>query len=103
MSIRDKLPYTWCNFFSNPIFLAIVNVSCSAAIKEIQRCANIVGVNVPHRTVRDTNIGPFEIPADTLVIGQIHNVLANSPVFEDTEQFRPERFLLEDGVTPNKV
>ncbi|KAL6729605.1 hypothetical protein Aduo_000648 [Ancylostoma duodenale] len=84
MSIRDKLPYT------------------CAAIKEIQRCANIVGVNVPHRTVRDTNIGPFEIPADTLVIGQIHNVLANSPVFEDTEQFRPERFLLEDGVTPNK-
>ncbi|EYC25740.1 hypothetical protein Y032_0011g1362 [Ancylostoma ceylanicum] len=84
MSIKDKLPYT------------------CAAIKEIQRCANIVGTNVPHRTLRDTSIGHFKIPADTLVIGQIHNVLANSPVFKDSEEFRPERFLMEDGVTPNK-
>ncbi|KAL6729603.1 hypothetical protein Aduo_000646 [Ancylostoma duodenale] len=84
MSIKDKLPYT------------------CAAIKEIQRCANIIGVNAPHRTVRDTSIGPFKIPADTLVLGQIHNVLANSPVFKDSKQFLPERFLMDDGVTPNK-
>ncbi|EYC25739.1 hypothetical protein Y032_0011g1361 [Ancylostoma ceylanicum] len=84
MSIRNKLPYT------------------CAAIQEIQRCANIIAFNVPHRTVRDTSIGAFNIPADTLVIGQIHNILANSHVFKDSEQFRPERFLMEDGVTPNK-
>ncbi|EYC21512.1 hypothetical protein Y032_0019g3869 [Ancylostoma ceylanicum] len=84
MSIKGKLPYT------------------CAAIKEIQRCANIIGVNVPHRTVRDTSIGPFEIPADTLILGQIHNVLANSPVFKENKRFHPERFLMEDGVTPNK-
>ncbi|EPB77228.1 hypothetical protein ANCCEY_03678 [Ancylostoma ceylanicum] len=92
MSIKGKLPYTWCGNF-----LMIV-----AAIKEIQRCANIIGVNVPHRTVRDTSIGPFEIPADTLILGQIHNVLANSPVFKENKRFHPERFLMEDGVTPNK-
>ncbi|KAL6729604.1 hypothetical protein Aduo_000647 [Ancylostoma duodenale] len=84
MSIKDKLPYT------------------CAAIKEIQRCANIIGVNVAHRTLRDTSIGPYKIPADTIVLGQIHNVLANSPVFKDSKQFRPERFLMNDGVTPNK-
>ncbi|KIH55460.1 hypothetical protein ANCDUO_14382 [Ancylostoma duodenale] len=80
----------------------VTNVYCSAAIKEIQRCANIIGVNVAHRTVRDTSIGPYKIPADTIVLGQIHNVLANSPVFKDSKQFRPERFLMNDGVTPNK-
>ncbi|RCN53150.1 unspecific monooxygenase [Ancylostoma caninum] len=84
MSIKNELPYT------------------CAAIQEIQRCANIIGFNVPHRTVRDTSVGLFKIPADTLVIGQIHNILANSPVFKDSKQFRPERFLMEDGVTPNK-
>ncbi|KIH60891.1 hypothetical protein ANCDUO_08844 [Ancylostoma duodenale] len=80
----------------------ILSVIGTDAIQEIQRCANIIGFNVPHRTVRDTSVGPFKIPADTLVIGQIHNILANSPVFKDSKQFRPERFLMEDGVTPNK-
>ncbi|KAK5977222.1 Unspecific monooxygenase [Trichostrongylus colubriformis] len=83
-SIRPKLPYT------------------NAVIQELQRCANIVPVNASHRTVRDTSVGPVKIPADTLVIGDIHNILAHSPVFEDAHEFRPERFLMEDGVTPNK-
>ncbi|KAK6033835.1 unspecific monooxygenase [Cooperia oncophora] len=74
----------------------------NAAIQEIQRCANIIPVNVTHRTVRDTSVGSTRIPADTLVIGDIHHILAHSPVFEASHEFRPERFLLEDGVTPNK-
>uniref|UniRef100_A0A7I4XZD3 Unspecific monooxygenase n=1 Tax=Haemonchus contortus TaxID=6289 RepID=A0A7I4XZD3_HAECO len=83
-SDRQKLPYT------------------NAAIQELQRWANIVSMNVVHRTVRDTSVRGVKIPADTHVLGEIHQILAHSPVFKDGHQFRPERFLMEDGVTPNK-
>uniref|UniRef100_A0A7I4XZB8 Cytochrome P450 n=1 Tax=Haemonchus contortus TaxID=6289 RepID=A0A7I4XZB8_HAECO len=56
-SDRQKMPYT------------------NASIQELQRWANILPMNVVHRTVRDTS---------------------------DGHKFRPERFLMEDGVTPNK-
>uniref|UniRef100_A0A7I4XXB2 Cytochrome n=1 Tax=Haemonchus contortus TaxID=6289 RepID=A0A7I4XXB2_HAECO len=84
MSLKQKLPYT------------------NAAVLELQRFANIIAINAVHRTVKDTFIGSDPIPADTLVVGQIHNVMANSPVFTAPEKFLPERFLMDDGVTPNK-
>ncbi|PIO66878.1 hypothetical protein TELCIR_11394, partial [Teladorsagia circumcincta] len=79
------------------------NPNLNAVIQELQRCANIVPINVTHRTVRDTSVGSVRIPEDTLIIGDIHYIMANSPVFEDAQKFRPERFLMEDGVTPNKI
>ncbi|VDO79663.1 unnamed protein product [Haemonchus placei] len=83
-SDRQKMPYT------------------NATIQEIQRWANILPMNVVHRTVRDTSVKGVKIPADTHVLGEIHQILAHSPVFKDGHEFRPERFLMEDGVTPNK-
>ncbi|WKY12628.1 hypothetical protein Q1695_003880 [Nippostrongylus brasiliensis] len=73
-----------------------------AAIMELQRFANIIPANAVHRTVRDTSVGEYRIPADTLVLGAIHQVLAHSPVYKDGHEFRPERFLMEDGITANK-
>uniref|UniRef100_A0A7I4XXC2 Cytochrome n=1 Tax=Haemonchus contortus TaxID=6289 RepID=A0A7I4XXC2_HAECO len=84
MSLKQKLPYT------------------NAAVLELQRFANIIAINGIHRTVKDTFIGSVPVPADTLVLGQIHNVMANSPVYPAPEKFMPERFLMDDGVTPNK-
>ncbi|VDM73756.1 unnamed protein product [Strongylus vulgaris] len=83
-NFRNQMPYTM------------------AAIHEIQRCANIVPLNVNHRTVKDTSVGSIPIPANTFVIGHIQHVMAHSPVFKDPKQFRPERFLLDDGITTNK-
>ncbi|KAK5984833.1 hypothetical protein GCK32_001910 [Trichostrongylus colubriformis] len=83
-SHRPKMPYT------------------NAAIQELQRRANILPLNVVHRTVRDTSVKGVEIPADTHVLGEIHQIMAHSPVFKDGHEFRPERFLMEDGITPNK-
>ncbi|PIO63445.1 unspecific monooxygenase, partial [Teladorsagia circumcincta] len=84
MSLKQRLPYT------------------NAAVLELQRFANIVAVNAAHRTMRDTSVGSVPIPADTLVFGQISNVMAHSPVFKNPEKFQPERFLMSDGATPNK-
>ncbi|KHJ89647.1 hypothetical protein OESDEN_10523 [Oesophagostomum dentatum] len=75
----------------------------NAAIHEIQRCANIVPLNVNHKTTKDTSVGSHPIPANTFIIGHIQHVMARSPVYKDSKEFRPERFLMADGVTPNKV
>ncbi|WKY12626.1 hypothetical protein Q1695_003878 [Nippostrongylus brasiliensis] len=83
-SYKPKMPYT------------------CAAINEIQRFANIVPTNAIHRTTKDTSVREFKIPADTLVFGDVHQVLEHSPAYKDGHEFRPERFLMDDGVTPNK-
>ncbi|VDP38557.1 unnamed protein product [Heligmosomoides polygyrus] len=84
MSVRQRLPYT-----------------CAAAL-ELQRFANIIAINVPHRTVRGTCIGSVSIPADTMVLGSLYSVMTNEDVYKDSDKFIPERFLMDDGVTPNK-
>ncbi|KHJ91268.1 hypothetical protein OESDEN_08873 [Oesophagostomum dentatum] len=76
--------------------------SYRAAIQEIQRCASIIAINAVHRTLKDTSVGSVQIPADTLVIGQVYHIMRNPSVFKESEEFRPERFLMEDGVTPKK-
>ncbi|WKY12631.1 hypothetical protein Q1695_003882 [Nippostrongylus brasiliensis] len=83
-SYRSMMPYT------------------NAAINELQRRANIVQQNATHRTVKETSVGGFKIPADTLVLGDIHHVLGYSPIYKDAHEFRPERFLMDDGITANK-
>ncbi|PIO63827.1 unspecific monooxygenase, partial [Teladorsagia circumcincta] len=82
--MRTRMPYT------------------NAAIQEIQRLANIISVNVTHRTIRDTSVGNVRIPADTLIIADIHHNTAHLPVSNHGHEFHPERFLMEDGITPNK-
>lgn len=43
------------------------------------------------------------IPKGTWVNGDIHYLLANDTLFVDPEEFRPERYLHEDGVILRKV
>ncbi|KHJ87323.1 unspecific monooxygenase [Oesophagostomum dentatum] len=83
-SLRTQMPYT------------------SAAIQEIQRRANIIPLNVLHKTIRDTSVGSVKVPGNTFVIGHIQHVMAHSPVYKEGKEFRPERFLMDDGVTANK-
>lgn len=89
----------------------------SCKFRAFQRHANIIPLNVFHKTTTDTHIGDHPIPAGTLVIGQvssirysrifpnfqIHQVHITDPVYSNPEEFRPERFLLKDMKTPNKV
>ncbi|GMT21905.1 hypothetical protein PFISCL1PPCAC_13202, partial [Pristionchus fissidentatus] len=73
-----------------------------ACVLEAQRRANILSVNVQRVAVRDVEIRGQTIPKDTWVNGDIHYLLANDPLFEDPEDFRPERYLTEDGKTLKK-
>ncbi|GMS87026.1 hypothetical protein PENTCL1PPCAC_9201, partial [Pristionchus entomophagus] len=84
MSDRSRLPYTY------------------AAVAELQRVANISPLNLIHRTLKESSVDGHSIPADTLIMPQIYNVMKKGEVFEDPDDFKPERFLMEDGKTPNK-
>lgn len=43
------------------------------------------------------------IPEGTIVNADIHYVMAHDPVFEHPHEFRPERYLTDDGKTLKKV
>lgn len=45
----------------------------------------------------------YRIPARTLINGDLYRVHANDPLFDNPSEFRPERYLNEDGKTINKV
>ncbi|GMS92201.1 hypothetical protein PENTCL1PPCAC_14376, partial [Pristionchus entomophagus] len=84
MNDRMKLPYTY------------------AAVSEVQRMANILPLNLVHRTVNDTTVDGHSIPGDTLLMPQIYNVMKRGEIFEEAAKCKPERFLMEDGKTPNR-
>ncbi|VDM24678.1 unnamed protein product [Toxocara canis] len=76
---------------------------CTVAVVEIQRRANVLPQNVMHRTVKQTMVSGHCIPANTLVLPQISSVLSDSSLFENPDEFKPERFLQDDGKTPHKA
>ncbi|GMS92813.1 hypothetical protein PENTCL1PPCAC_14988, partial [Pristionchus entomophagus] len=73
-----------------------------ACVLELQRFANIVGTNVQRLSTRDTEIRGHKIPKNTWVNGDIHYLMANDPVFVDPQEFRPERYIAEDGKSLRK-
>ncbi|GMR50295.1 hypothetical protein PMAYCL1PPCAC_20490, partial [Pristionchus mayeri] len=73
-----------------------------ACVLEIQRRANILQINIPRVAARDVTVGGHTIPAGAWVNGDIHYLMANDPLFENPDEFRPERYLHEDGKTLRK-
>uniref|UniRef100_A0A915PIV8 Cytochrome P450 n=1 Tax=Setaria digitata TaxID=48799 RepID=A0A915PIV8_9BILA len=70
-----------------------------ATIHEIQRVANILPINLLRTVAKDVIMGKYYYPAGTLCIPQI-SIAMNDPInFEKPKEFRPERFLEDDGFT----
>ncbi|KAF8357844.1 hypothetical protein PRIPAC_92839 [Pristionchus pacificus] len=74
----------------------------AALVHEIQRRANILSINVLRETQEETEVMGYRIPARTLINGDLYRVHANDPLFDNPSEFRPERYLNEDGKTINK-
>lgn len=83
MSDKLELPYT------------------SATLHEIQRFA-VISTAVPHLSTAEQTVSGKTIPANTIVFPQFYSVLKHDPLFVGTDEFRPERFLKEDGKTFRK-
>uniref|UniRef100_A0A1I7RZT0 Cytochrome P450 n=2 Tax=Bursaphelenchus xylophilus TaxID=6326 RepID=A0A1I7RZT0_BURXY len=68
-----------------------------AFLTESQRMANIIPVNIPRATTEDVNVEGYNLKKGTLVIAQIATIMRDPKHFPSPLEFRPERFINENG------
>lgn len=68
-----------------------------ATITETQRLSSALPLLVPRKTTVDTNLQGYFIPKDTFVFPNAWSLHHNPDIWEDPEDFKPERFLDKDG------
>lgn len=69
-----------------------------ATILEVLRRANVIALGNAHATTCDVELAGFRIPADTHVISNLWAIHMDPDLWEDPEEFRPERFLVNGRV-----
>ncbi|XP_030371694.1 probable cytochrome P450 304a1 [Scaptodrosophila lebanonensis] len=68
-----------------------------ATIRECLRIETLVPSDVPHKALADTELLGYRIPKDTIVIPSLYAYHSDERIWSDPQQFRPERFLDEEG------
>uniref|UniRef100_A0A4W3IVZ0 Cytochrome P450, family 2, subfamily K, polypeptide 8 n=1 Tax=Callorhinchus milii TaxID=7868 RepID=A0A4W3IVZ0_CALMI len=68
-----------------------------AVLHEIQRFANIIPMNIPHATTKDTHLRGYFIPKGTQVIPLLASVLYDKSQWEKPNEFNPSHFLDAEG------
>ncbi|KAJ7993458.1 hypothetical protein DPEC_G00272640 [Dallia pectoralis] len=79
MEDRDRMPYT------------------DAVIHEIQRMGNITPLNFTRLATKDTWVGGYIIPKNTMVLGTLQSVLFDETQWETPYTFNPGHFLDQEG------
>uniref|UniRef100_UPI00000E778A cytochrome P450, family 2, subfamily d, polypeptide 13 n=1 Tax=Mus musculus TaxID=10090 RepID=UPI00000E778A len=69
----------------------------NAVIHEVQRFADIVPMNLPHKTSHDIEVQGFLIPKGTTLIPNLSSTLKDETVWEKPLRFHPEHFLDAQG------
>ncbi|EFN79541.1 Probable cytochrome P450 304a1 [Harpegnathos saltator] len=77
-------------------------INCSllyveAVIREVMRISSSLPFSVFHRAVKDTTLGGYTIPADTPIVTNLAAMHHDPDLWGDPDNFRPERFIDEDG------
>ncbi|CAH1791288.1 unnamed protein product [Owenia fusiformis] len=72
---RLKMPYT------------------EATVYELQRCANIAPVTIPHRAQEATSVGGYIIPAEAMIFGNLFSVHMDKEYWENPSAFNPDRWI----------
>ncbi|XP_070536152.1 cytochrome P450 1A1-like [Ptychodera flava] len=73
-----------------------------ACIYEILRITSIAPLAVPHSTTCDTSLNGYFIPKDTLVFVNLWGTNHNEAMFENPDEFNPDRFMWADGSALNR-
>ncbi|CAH2245823.1 cytochrome P450 2K6-like, partial [Pelobates cultripes] len=69
----------------------------NAVIHEIQRFANVVPMNLPHKTTKDVNFKGYFIPKGITIVPLLYSVLRDKTQFAEPEKFNPNHFLDASG------
>ncbi|XP_059834790.1 uncharacterized protein LOC132398969 [Hypanus sabinus] len=68
-----------------------------AVLHEIQRFANIIPMNMPHATTKDTHFREYFIPKGMQIIPLLSSVLRDKTQWETPDDFNPSHFLDAEG------
>jgi cytochrome P450 len=68
-----------------------------ALLNEVLRFSALIPTGVFHRCLEDKEFHGYLIPKGYWIIANVYSVLQNKELWGDPENFRPERFLSEDG------
>lgn len=78
-SDRDNLPFT------------------DACLLEVMRHSPVLPLLLPHCTTCDTSLNGYVIPRDTMVFFNIYSLCRDEELWENPQEFQPERFVSKEG------
>ncbi|XP_018308006.1 methyl farnesoate epoxidase isoform X2 [Mycetomoellerius zeteki] len=68
-----------------------------AFLAEAQRYLILAPLGVPHTTTKDVSLNGYRIPKDTIILFDYHSAQNDKAYWEQPNEFRPQRFLDEQG------
>ena len=68
-----------------------------ATITEILRISSVGPFALPHKAIVDTTLQGYHIPKDTTVIVNLWSLHHDPDIWDDPNDFKPQRFLDDDG------
>lgn len=72
-------------------------VYLEAVIMEILRFSSLTPFGLPHRNLETVEFHGYTIPQNTMIFANYYAVHRNNEIWGDAQNFRPERFLSQDG------
>jgi cytochrome P450 len=64
-----------------------------AILKETMRLYSVAPLSIPHKSMEDSTLAGYHIPASTRLFVNISKIHRDPQVWPDPNEFRPERFL----------
>ena len=71
--------------------------SLQATVSEVQRLASIAPLAVAHQNKDSVRVEGFTFPPNSTFMSNLHFIMRNPKHFDSPEDFKPERFISEDG------